>query len=526
MNNALKFALCLIASVLLLACNDEKVKEEKETPPDIVIVPIPPDGPFPLWEPSSIDSCKFGENVSPVLDRAWFHLNSIGDELKEPAILFEDETFTVMKKASTSTTVITYEPLSNGIFSSKLNNASKQLFDDGTHGDLIAHDGIFTRDCLYLTQGVKGAAYENFEQVRFINIKYRDSAVVKKVTDEVRINDSGMFIALGQDYDMRYQGTWSLHNPNNCLACEKAWNIAGDVFDFFVMTTREELGGQGYTRVHDNITGTGFQPPYEPNSHGYNIRDGKEHQEYLGVISMDSPEFIGLTHELGHGLLGVGTVDFPSAGSGQWNSGDGMHIDSDTTLTGDLQGPFWDPARGWPYSVKLELENGDESEVYLTQREDGSFHLKPIDDERYIWSDIFLYMMGLKQAEQVTEAYHKLVNPVLENCRSTSDSLICTNTKVDAEKIIRFTIDDFTAQYGVWGTEYPFDPKNIRLGVLNVSDRPHTQGEIVWFSNSFRDYISNDGKARGDWINEARWSYTTKGLSNIITDVEKMKVLE
>jgi hypothetical protein len=104
--------------------------------------------------------------------------------------------------------------------------------------------------------------------------------------------------------------------------------------------------------------------------------------------------------------------------------------------------------------------------------------------------------------------------------------LICTNTKVDAEKIIRFTIDDFTAQYGVWGTEYPFDPKNIRLGVLNVSDRPHTQGEIVWFSNSFRDYISNDGKARGDWINEARWSYTTKGLSNIITDVEKMKVLE
>jgi len=519
----IRASLFLISCLFILACNSEKDKKVVETPQDIVIVPIPADGPFPLWEPSSITDCQSGENISPVLDRAWLHLKESGQELKEPSIIFDDETFTVMMRGSSSSKTITYGPLANGVFTSKVGSSSNQLFDDGTHGDLTANDGVFTRDCLHLTENIKSETYKHFNNIRFINSKYRDSASVKTVADGVRVNDSGMFIALGEDYDMRFQGTFSLHNPVNCVACDKAWQIAGDVFDFFVMTTREELGGQGYTRVHDNITGTGIEPPYEPNSHGFSISDGKEHQEYLGVISMDSPKFIGLTHELGHGLLGMETINFPEPGNAQWNSEDGMHLDSDTTLTGDLQGPFWDPARGWPYPVKLQLENGSETEVYLTQKEGGSFHLTPQSDERFIWSDILLYMMGLKQAHEVTESYYKLVNPILKNCQSDSDALRCTSTQVDAEKIIRFTIDDFVAQHGAWGTEYPFDPKKIRLGVLNVSDRPHTQAEIVWFSNSFRDYTTDDGMAKGLWIDDVRWSYVTKGLSNIVTDIEKMK---
>ncbi|WP_448565029.1 choice-of-anchor X domain-containing protein [Thalassotalea ganghwensis] len=525
MKNFLNLGLLLTSSLLLLACNDEKAKRTVKTPPDVVILPIPADGPFPSWEPSSIDDCRSGENVSPVLDRARLHLREKNQELKEPSILFEDQTFTVMMRGSSSNNTIIYAPLANGTFASKIDSSSNKLFDDGTHGDVTANDGVFTRDCLYLNKDIQNETYIHENNIRFINTKYRGSAPVTTVSERLRVNDSGMFIALREDYDMRFQGTWSLHNPARCIACEEAWSLAGDVFDFFVMTIREEVGGQGYTRVHDNITGTGFEPPYEPNSHGFTISDGKEHQEYLGVISMDSPEFIGLSHELGHGLLGIETINFPEPGNGQWNVGDGMHLDSDTTLTGDLQGPFWDPARGWPYPVKLQLENGDEVEVYLTQKADGSFHLTPQNDERFIWSDILLYMMGLKQAHEVTESYYKLVNPILENCRSDRDALRCSNTKVDAERVIRFTVDDFLAQYGVWGTEYPFDPKNIRLGVLNVSDRPHTQAEIVWFSNSFRDYVTNDGSARGDWIKDARWSYITKGLSTIITDINKMKPL-
>ncbi len=487
--------------------------------------PLPPLGDSTFestWEPPRIGACDAEAPGSPVVALADRVLVEVGQRVMEPAILFGDETFTMVRRLDAGPSSV---PLDwAGAFEVAGQEAAPQLYDDGSHGDLVAGDGLFTRACLSAAdQDWSTAQYKSRYDMWFLNPALRGTEVVVDAGSAVRVNDTGFFISLGDIYATRRSNGWGLHGPETCVACQHAWSVAGDVFDFLVVGTRDAIGGAGYARVHDFIEGTGFEPPCPEKSHCYDLVDGKEHPEWMGVVWMPWPGVQGLNHELGHGLLGMETRGYPGPEDQEWNSGDGQHIDSDVTATGDLMGPFWDPDRGWPHAVVLEDEGGRRTETYLVRDEDGTFRLKPEDSQRYVWADIFLYMMGLLTAEEATTTYHKLVHPELTGCVAEEGPLVCpsANDVVTAEEVIEFSVAGLISQYGEWGTTQPFDPRNLRLGILNISDRRHTTAEITWFSLVYRDFATSEGP-RGDWVDDTPWAWATRGLSAVHIDAQAL----
>ncbi|MDF2177971.1 hypothetical protein P2G88_06875 [Aliiglaciecola sp. CAU 1673] len=481
---------------------------------DITVVRVTPYQSL-TWEPSSNTRCTHDQNISPVAPNVANVLTNVGERMFEPSIIFSDQTFTWYSRHEAGPASMELETLQYGGFLSVDGEEPKTAYDDGTHGDQTPGDGIFTRACLYVGEDfLAGKDFREASNLWIISNTFRGTDSAVELTPNVRANDSGFFIALGAQYDIRYQSNWLLHSPEFCGACEIAWQLAGDVFDFFAVTPRDPVGGAGYVRVHDNIEGTGFTPPCANNAYCYPIIDGNEHQKLSGIIWSGWPGIEAMNHELGHGLLGVGAKDFPAAGTGAWNSGDGMHHDADITVNGELSGPFWDPDRGWPHSVLLVDSLGQRSETYLIRDEQGQFRLRKMDDQFKVWDDILLYMMGLLTKEQVTKTYYKLVNPELTGCVSEELHLVCTNDLVTAEQIIPFTIDDFTARFGTWTAPDFYQPTALTLGVLNISDRPHTNAEIVWFSRVYREFAVETPSSTS-WSTGTAWSKATRGLSNI-----------
>lgn len=467
------------------------------------------------WEPSLISECTTDSNISPVLPLAPNLMTQNGQRVMEPSIIFIDQTFTFLLKAAPDAPSLSVDLLRFGGYGVVGVDDVSLVFDDGTHGDLVAGDGIFTRSCLYvLEESLAGNDFVHSSNLWALSTALRGTETADYIAQGVRVNDAGFFIELGDEYSNRLTTRWRLLNPEYCQACLKAWQLAGDVFDFFAMSTRDPAAGAGYVRVHDNILGTGFNPPCEPRSYCYSIIDGQEHQKLTGIIWMGWPGIGGLNHELGHGFLGVETRNFPADGARAWNAGDLFHLDSDITVTGELAGPFWDPVRGWPHAVQLENEAGERFETYLTEDVDGIFRLKALDDNNRIWDDILLYMMGLLPPEDVTKTYYKLFNPRLSDCITEELNTVCTNDLVTAEELIPFTVTDFIAQFGTRSVPPYLDPKRIQMGVLNISDRPHTEAEIVWLTKAYREFVTSS-EAVGQFIDGTPWSWATKGLSTI-----------
>lgn len=191
-----------------------------------------------------------------------------------------------------------------------------------------------------------------------------------------------------------------------------------------------------------------------------------------------------------------------------------MHHDADITVNGELSGPFWDPDRGWPHSVVLENEQGERFETYLIKDADGQFKIKPLDDDFRTWDDILLYIMGLLDATEVTKTYYKLVNPSLTDCISEEQHLVCTNNIVEAEQVIEFTVSDFIAKFGEWSAPSFYQPHNITMGVLNISDRPHTNAEIVWMTKLHREFAATTPPST-PWFKGTTWHKATRELSQI-----------
>ena len=119
--------------------------------------------------------------------------------------------------------------------------------------------------------------------------------------------------------------------------------------------------------------------------------------------------------------------------------------------------------------------------------------------------------------------------------------MVCTNDKVTFDEAIPFKTQDFINKFGkysnprfeVTGGE-SFDPKNINLGILNYSDRKHTDAEITLKSIHYRSYAKGNGPtikyenyvASGDVYGGYIWSYVTKGKSNVNIDFTKKSRLK
>lgn len=519
--NFARLAGCAIIGLVLSGCGGDNSNNNTDMPT------TPPVSSITLekYTPENIDPLEQCTNhlSETALLHARDRMKDGPREVIEPEYLFVGEPFTLQIKQDENNPTYTLTELQYYPVGSHDGEDVTILYDDGTHGDSIAGDGIFTRSCLYFNEEVLRGEDMALGPIntKILSTSWKGAEEIYETNTGVRVTEGGFFISVGEEYAERIENPWSLHRPDDCQPCVDLWTIAGDVFDFIGVATRDDVGGEGYARVHDNIMGTGFNPGCDERSHCYEIADGKKHQEFLGVLWLPNTQLDGVIHELGHGLIGIETEDFPGPGLEQWNEGDGAHLDSDSTINGDLSGPFWDPARGWPHSVRMLDENGEPKEVYIVENEvDGGFKMKLEDDDRFVWSDLLLYMMGLKKADEVTERYYKLVNPIMYDCETYDRYLLCPDDYITAERIIEFGIDEFVEKYGEWEVYHPFDPTNISMGVANISNRPHTEAEMVWITQAWR-HISSAQEVHSTWSNSRSWPSSTKGLSKL--DVNALK---
>ena len=216
------------------------------------------------WEPSKVIDCDPNANVSPSVEIASLLIpNNLscpdplghGHMMVEPAILFRDETFTMVQRAEpgeisrpmpwTSYTVVGEE-------------GPTMLYDDGTHGDVKAGDGLYTRACLSLKPELQNdETTQKTDDIWWLDPSLRGSESVEEVHPGLRRNDVSYFVSIGDHYGSRRVNDWSIYFPGTCVPCQHAWSTAGDVFDFLVLGTRDAIGITSYVRVHDNIHGTG-----------------------------------------------------------------------------------------------------------------------------------------------------------------------------------------------------------------------------------------------------------------------------
>ncbi|SVD10253.1 uncharacterized protein METZ01_LOCUS363107, partial [marine metagenome] len=275
-------------------------------------------------------------------------------------------------------------------------------------------------------------------------------------------------------------------------------------------------------------------------SHCHSFLDGLKHPELIAVITIGTLIPHPLTHEMEHAMLGINSGDdFPQGNTDPANdrkflltrewSVDGMHIEADSNVNTTLKGPLWDPARGHPHHVNLKVD-GELLETHFGRDADGTFRLKERTDKDYQLSDIFLYMLGVIDANEATETYYKLVNYSLNDCVSEEYNLVCTNDLINYDEVIPFTTKDFINKFGGYSNprSSSFDPANIKLGILNISDRKHTDAEITYKSKIFRSYAKGAGPKIqfGDEVLDGHiWSHITKGKSNVIIDFTRTPTL-
>ena len=499
------------------------------------------------WEPSLKTSCVATENISPSITGYTNYLKNNhvkdGTRIFEPAILFIDETLTIMVKDSSglkSKSISKLTNISSGFLEVYPDSSNPELYDDGTNGDLEANDGIFTRSCLSLSSSSWNQS-KNTDQafdIFFINKSYRNTEKVFELYPGLSINDTGFFISLGDEYTNNIKfNSGQLTGPSTSRAMAAVWAARGDIFDIFVFTPRHAGGGAGMWRLHDFIQGLNHNPSCSDYSYCYNYIDSQEHPELIAGTWIGWPSIQSLTHELEHAMFGINTKDFPESGNRgiflltrEWTV-DGMHIEADSTVNTYLKGPLWDPARGYPYAVKLKVGNR-KVETHIVKNQDGTFRLKERSTDDYKLSDIFLYILGVITAEEANETYYKLINYSLNDCISENNYLLCTNDLINYDEVITFTTADFIKKFGGYSNprSSSFDPANFKLGILNISDRKHTEAEITLKSIVYRSYATGTGpKVKfGDQVLDDSgniWSYITHFKSKVIVDFREIKGL-
>jgi len=143
-------------------------------------------------------------------------------------------------------------------------NGQIRVYDDGTHGDLLASDGLFSAACL--TMSDLGVEYDQFgglagsymasggSRLHVINPSLRGSIEHTDFGNGLTGTEHALFLALGEPgYDKVRQGDYGLMMPGTCEACAAVLEEFGDKFDHILLVPDEPILGPSYVRVSDDI---------------------------------------------------------------------------------------------------------------------------------------------------------------------------------------------------------------------------------------------------------------------------------
>ena len=412
-----------------------------------------------------------------------------------------------------------------------------KFYDNGKNGDAVKDDGVYTKTCIKSIYDFN--VYDDSLTVyselplRILHPKLRNALPVQRLSESVAMTEYGFFIGLGPDYMDVYQDSLYLSHPEYCLACHTAFEVAGDQFDFFVVTPRSGAPDYAYyIRVHDGIAGIGL--PEEWRSHDYQFPDGDAHQKLQGIIYMnDMMNWAPLNHELGHWIgLGPDEQDFPSKALA-WNLQDGTHLHGNSTAESLLSTPVWNmqeysysSGTGKQQPILLDNGYGETFFARLAGTPQSGFYLEPRLPKSIVYDDIFLYMMGLLPAEQIDDEYWQVSGMQLTDdveCFFNDREFfqdVCQGPflPITYSEAVKFDTQLLINQFGKRVTRGSSASDTFNVGFLHTSHRPFTEAEIIFRSLAIKDWIRTDSVSETEVIENYTWHHVTQGKGKIATN--------
>lgn len=364
-----------------------------------------------------------------------------------------------------------------------------RLYDDGTHGDRQAGDGVYTRSGLtsdtlgltryplrfggtHLSYGFTtritktGGASETSYELTIGIVDRRQQFPARALAEGIGATSHAVFLVdpSGELLDTTI--------PLGRVRCgttafgvfAKLYSVLPDAFDFVAIMPAAQ--------IFDPSRGYAENVPYE-----VNVRNADQHIG-LGVFDrgaeFHSPARLKsmvyhsfgygsiLDHEVGHRwVLGFGR------GLGL---SDGVHWEALTDIGGQMASFVFLPGG----RTGRLADNGD-----------GTWRVERPPGNREPYSKLDLYLMGLLPPASVPPV-HKLVNPDFSDPERVTAAIVQT-----------FTIDEMMAAEG--GPRSPAAgsaPKNFRIALVVVKNKAFTPAEHAWFSLVARYFAST---AQGDF---------------------------
>ena len=475
-----------------------------------------------------------GGSNSPDFYKAYFN----------PEIIFPDEAVQIIVKNNLGFNRGETKMLYNDNWVSAHNGGSEQpyLYDDGTHGDNIAGDGLYTNNCMALSRVTvfSDKPYRFNGDVHILDPKLKGSVEIYHISENTWTTDKSMFMNIGYDYTQYENNNYPIvFSPNlDSQVYRKVFELFDDNINIITLGAREYYHGGHMMRLADHVRGTGFfheyylntgnPAPAQDNKIKYGPwPDGKTHLELQAVLMLGDPKWRSFVHEFEHSILGQtggGKYGFPRPGFiGEGSlSDDGMHLTGHSTANNSLQGTLriFDSLSGEYLPVTFSYK-GD---LWPTRIEKDNDKFRAVRRVAKPDSEIFLYSAGVIGPEEVNETYYQLIDVTVEGCIKTRAEYICDeNNEVKAEEIISWNIDDYINHYGPRSYAYGEEPEKLNTAFIIVSERNPTEAEIIFSHRSAIEAVDGDEEWKekeSDYSLNDQWN----GLSNVNYNIKDLLI--
>ena len=150
------------------------------------------------------------------------------------------------------------------------NTEPPYLYDDGTHGDAVAGDGLYTNNCMKLTYDIdfSNESYVDKAEVRVVDPALKGTVEIKHISENTWATRNSLFMNIGYDYSQYENNNYPVvFSPNlDAQAYRRIFELFDDNINGIVLGAREYYHGGHMMRLADHIRGTGFfQDYYESN---------------------------------------------------------------------------------------------------------------------------------------------------------------------------------------------------------------------------------------------------------------------
>lgn len=384
---------------------------------------------------------------------------------------------------------------------------SAELYDDGTRGDRVAGDRIFTREGLtpadVFWEG-RNSAYGRFQGL--VRVQYADGSfaqsnspmfggvVAGAYRDAFGVHDFGgglsatsyAFFIEDADYEVidAYPLASVFCGTSNFAAYRKLYSVLPDVFDFAtVMPGMQVLHPEGFGEnvpyfvgVSSAVEGIGTDPFDKTATFGSAGRlQGAIYHSFGDVSIMDHEIVHAWGADLGESL---GLVD-----------DDGTHWSEWTDIGGQLGAyHFTDDGRIGSFHY-----NGDETWRFVANTDHSEDGYAPLE----------LYLMGLIPADEVPPI-HILRNPDLTDPE-----------RVTVESFTTVTIGDIIAAEGERSPAYPDAQTEFTMAFIVTQDVAFNDAAYAFFSLLSYDLTAPDRFPEADYF--APFSWATGGAATLDT---------